>query len=137
MESCFKITIRTNITKRSTPKKYLKNTLDRLISNADYFWSYLINFGERNQNKKENIRNNYLTTCSVKASIAGEYQVGQSRMEFTEFSRLRRRPTTLTSQQLSVVFFRVRLDVEQELDQVPERVQPEQLLTLTDTLQKC
>jgi len=68
------------------------------------------------------------------SGVASQDEVSERWMKFSEFSTLGNGPTTLTTQQGRLVLLRLRLNVQQELDDVPEWVQLEQLLTLANTL---
>jgi hypothetical protein len=68
------------------------------------------------------------------SGVASQDEVSERWMKFPEFSTLWNGPTTLTTRQSRFILFWLRLDVQQELDNVPESIQLEQLLTLANTL---
>ena len=71
----------------------------------------------------------------MRPRVTREDEVSDGRVKFSEFSTLRNCPPTLTSHQLGLVLFRIGLDVDEELDDVAERVQSEQLLRLANALE--
>jgi len=77
-----------------------------------------------------------LTTRSVRPGVARQDEVRQRGMELAKLATLRHRPPPLPTEERRLVFVGVRLDVEQELDQVPESVEAKKLLALADSLKR-